>query len=163
MSSSDFTYTARQLQIEDLAQLAELEQATQLEPWSEAQVLAIAPLLECGEYLGTVLSHGSEMVAYILARVFLDECEILSVGVAPQMQGKGLGKQVLQVFLRDLPEAIAQLHLEVRVSNLSAQRLYAGAGFIEVGRRKGYYAVLTADGQSGREDALLMSKFLKTT
>lgn len=163
MSSSDFTYTARQLQIEDLAQLAELEQATQLEPWSEAQVLAIAPLLECGEYLGTVLSHGSEMVAYILARVFLDECEILSVGVTPQMQGKGLGKQVLQVFLRDLPEAIAQLHLEVRVSNLSAQRLYAGAGFIEVGRRKGYYAVLTADGQSGREDALLMSKFLKTT
>lgn len=163
MSSSDFVYTARQLQIEDLVQLAELEQATQLDPWSEAQVLAIAPLLESGEYIGTVLSHDSEMVAYILARVFLDECEILSVGVAPQMQGNGLGKQVLQAFLLHLPEFIAQVHLEVRVSNLSAQRLYAGVGFIEVGRRKGYYAVLTADGQSGREDALLMSKFLKTT
>lgn len=163
MSSSDFVYTARQLQIEDLVQLAELEQATQLDPWSEAQVLAIAPLLESGEYLGTVLSHDSEMVAYILARVFLDECEILSVGVAPSEQGKGLGKQVLQAFLLHLPEFVAQVHLEVRVSNLSAQRLYAGVGFIEVGRRKGYYAVLTADGQSGREDALLMSKFLKTT
>ena len=163
MSPSNFSYTARQLQIEDLVQLAELEQATQLDPWSEAQVLAIAPLLDSGEYLGTVLSHGSEIVAYILARVFLDECEILSVGVAPSEQGKGLGKQVLRAFLAHLPEFMTQVHLEVRVSNLSAQRLYAGAGFIEVGRRKGYYAVLTADGQSGREDALLMSKFLKTT
>lgn len=154
-------YTARQLQADDLAQLAQLEQATQLDPWSMAQVLAIAPLLHSGEYMGTVLLHGSTMVAYILARVFLDECEILSVGVAPQTQGQGLGKQVLQAFLTDLSESITQVHLEVRVSNVSAQRLYAGAGFVEVGRRKAYYAALTSDGQNAREDALLMSIYLK--
>ena len=156
-------YTTQILTAEDLPAVAELEQVTQIDPWTVEQVLAIAPLLGSGEYTGTVLRDTQDVVGYLIARLFLDECEILSVGVTPQMQGKGLGKQVLQVFLRDLPEAIAQLHLEVRVSNLSAQRLYAGAGFIEVGRRKGYYAVLTADGQSGREDALLMSKFLKTT
>ena len=42
--------------------------------------------------------------------------------------------------------------LEVRVSNVSALRLYQRYGFVEIGRRKNYYPVdLTT-----REDAIVM-------
>lgn len=149
---------AHALRVDDLPELAQLELSTQIDPWSETQVLAIAPLLQSGAYMGTLLCRETAPVAYILARLFLDECEILSVGVAPSEQGKGLGRQVLQAFLNQLPAQTEQVHLEVRVSNLAAQNLYTRMGFIEVGRRKGYYAVSNSDGQNGREDALLMSK-----
>ena len=156
-------YTAHALSAEDLPVVAQLEQSTQLDPWTVEQVLAIEPLLGCGEYRGTVLRGAQDVVGYLIARLCLDECEILSVGVAPSAQGKGLGQQLLQAFLSQLPEQITQVHLEVRVSNRAAQRLYARQGFVEVGRRKAYYAVMTADGQAGREDALLMSKYVKNT
>lgn len=159
--SADGTYEQRALRIEDLTHLAQLEQATQLDPWSHEQVLAIAPLLQSGEYRGTLLCRDGTPVAYVLARCFLDECEILSVGVAPEAQGQGLGQQLMQVFLAQLPESTQQVHLEVRVSNIAAQKLYARQGFVEVGRRKGYYAVTHADGSSGREDALLMTHDVK--
>ena len=85
----------------------------------------------------------------------------MSVGVAPNAQGKGLGQRLLQAFLSQLPEQTEQVHLEVRVSNRAAQRLYARQGFVEVGRRKAYYALMNAEGSAGREDALLMSKYVK--
>ena len=154
-------YTTQILTAEDLPAVAELEQVTQIDPWTVEQVLAIAPLLGSGEYTGTVLRDTQDVVGYLIARLFLDDCEILSVGVVPNAQGKGLGQRLLQAFLSQLPEQTAQVHLEVRVSNLAAQRLYARQGFVEVGRRKAYYAVMNTDGQAGREDALLMSKYVK--
>lgn len=146
---------------EDLPAVAQLELASQLDPWTVEQVLAIAPLLGSGEYTGTILRDAQGVVGYLIARLFLDECEILSVGVAPNAQGNGLGERLLRAFLNQLPEQIEQVHLEVRVSNHVAQRLYARQGFVEVGRRKAYYVIMGVDGQVGREDALLMSKYVK--
>ena len=159
--STTAVYTTQFLTDEDLPAVAQLEQATQLDPWTVEQVLAIAPLLGSGEYTGTVLRDAQGVVGYLIARLFLDECEILSVGVAPNARGNGLGQRLLQAFLSQLPEQTEQVHLEVRVSNRAAQRLYARQGFVEVGRRKAYYAVMNTDGQAGREDALLMSKYVK--
>ncbi len=159
--SATAVQTTQLLTDEDLPAVAELEQVTQIDPWTVEQVLAIAPLLGSGEYTGTVLRDTQDVVGYLIARLFLDECEILSVGVAPNARGNGLGQRLLQAFLSQLPEQTEQVHLEVRVSNRAAQRLYARQGFVEVGRRKAYYAVMNTDGQAGREDALLMSKYVK--
>ena len=76
----------------------------------------------------------------------------------PDQQGKGLGQQLLQTLFETLPPTVQTIHLEVRVSNVAAQKLYTRLGFIEVGRRKGYYAALKSDGSATREDAVLMSK-----
>ena len=46
-------------------------------------------------------------------------------------------------------------YLEVRPSNAAALRLYARSGFVEIGRRRGYYPA--AD---GREDAIVMRRTL---
>ena len=51
--------------------------------------------------------------------------------------------------LRELQ--IDKIYLEVRLSNAIGRRLYARAGFRELGTRRGYYPAA-----QGREDALVM-------
>lgn len=144
----------RPLHAEDLAAVAELEQMVQLEPWSQAQVWAIEPMLASGEYLGAVATVDDVLTGYVLARVLPQECEILSVGVAREQQGRGHGRAVVARWLAQLPSEIERVHLEVRQSNFAAQALYRRIGFAEVGRRKGYYSPLAVG--AAREDALLM-------
>ena len=149
-------FIARSMRVDDLPAVAVLENAVQLDPWTHAQVLDIAPMLHTGEYIGAVVEQSGQLLAYVLARTMLDECEILSIGVAECMRGRGLGKQVLRQLFEQLPTDIMTVHLEVRVSNEPALKLYQTLGFVEVGRRKGYYAPVPS--MPEREDARLMSK-----
>jgi ribosomal-protein-alanine N-acetyltransferase len=69
-----------------------------------------------------------------------DEAEVYRVGVLPALRGRGLGAWLLGRFLeRARSEGLRRAHLEVRAGNDAARRLYARAGFTEVGRRPGYY------------------------
>ena len=154
------TPVSRALHCDDLPEVADLESAVQLDPWTHAQVLDIAPMLHTSEYIGAVVEQSGQLLAYVVARTMLDECEILSVGVVNHLRGRGLGKQVLQQLFDQLPTEIATVHLEVRVSNEPALKLYQGLGFVEVGRRKGYYAPIL--NTSEREDARLMSRHIST-
>jgi [ribosomal protein S18]-alanine N-acetyltransferase len=49
-------------------------------------------------------------------------------------------------------QELRKIFLEVRVSNAAAIALYRASGFVEIGRRRGYY-----QNTNGREDALLMA------
>ena len=156
-------FTARPMRVDDLPAVAVLENVVQLDPWTQTQVLDVAPMMDKNEYIGAVVEGASQLLAYVLARTMLDECEILSVGVAECMRGRGLGQQVLRQLFEQLPVEIMTVHLEVRVSNEPALKLYQTLGFVEVGRRKGYYAPVPS--MPEREDARLMSKSIhpKTT
>ncbi len=80
-----------------------------------------------------------------------DEAHLMTIAVAPEWQGRGLGAWLLLSVL-DLVEArgATVCTLEVRVSNLRAQVLYQRVGFEVTGRRRRYY-------QDNREDALIMT------
>jgi len=93
---------------------------------------------------------------FALGRVVLDEAELLTIAVDPEMQGKGTGRRLLTAFEEEAVRRGARTgHLEVAVKNITAISLYHSAGWSEVGRRKQYYRTRT-----GREDALLFSKEL---
>ena len=53
------------------------------------------------------------------------------------------------VILMMAKEGMERMTLEVRASNMPAQRLYGRLGFIKAGVRKGYYS-------DNREDAFIM-------
>jgi len=85
--------------------------------------------------------------------VAADEGELLRVAVSPDKRGQGLGRALLQACEKELDAlGVRDLHLEVRVSNGAARRLYVASGWRESGLRKGYYR----DG----EDAALYAKRL---
>jgi [ribosomal protein S18]-alanine N-acetyltransferase len=83
----------------------------------------------------------SVLVGFIMSRLAADEAEILSIAIAPARRGRGLSRPLLDHHLRSLAGlGVRAIFLEVDEHNAPACRLYAGAGFHEVGRRQGYYA-----------------------
>ena len=77
---------------------------------------------------------------YLLATIIDGEAEILSIGVTPDRQRQGVGKRLLQYFFeRGVSQNMTRVVLEVAEDNVSALGLYRDFGFVEFGRRKGYY------------------------
>lgn len=102
-------------------------------------------------------SNETTLCGFVIWRVTVDESEILNIGVTASQRQKGVGTSLLDGMIIEMEkQKIKKIFLEVRESNLSAQRLYTGNGFEVTGRRKAYYS----HQEGGREDALLMTKLL---
>ena len=83
---------------------------------------------------------GRTLAGFILSRLAADQAEILSIAVTPAFRRRGLGRALLDLHLRRLAgRGVRALFLEVGEANTPARRLYARAGFGEVGRRPAYY------------------------
>ncbi len=89
---------------------------------------------------------------FALGKTVAQEVEILTVAVDPAHQGQGHGRQVVQDLLKFTKTAANAAFLEVSAENGPAMALYLQLGFVEVGRRKGYYATTSG----AREDALVL-------
>lgn len=84
--------------------------------------------------------HPDDPVGFILARIVMDEAEILSIGVPPQWRKAGIGRALLAVALNRVQENGAnKVFLEVGKDNPAAVALYSHMGFKQVGLRKKYY------------------------
>jgi ribosomal-protein-alanine N-acetyltransferase len=122
----------------DAAAFAALHAASFRHGWSDGEferMLAERSIVAHRATAGRAL-HG-----FILSRLAGGEAEILSVAVAAARQGKGLGRALLDLHLRRLAGLGARtVFLEVDEDNAPARKLYARAGFREVGRRPGYYS-----------------------
>ncbi len=82
-----------------------------------------------------------------------DEAHIVTLATHPDFRRLGLGEKLLVGLVAAAKGAGARsVTLEVRVSNVAAQALYAKWGFLTVGRRRGYY-------RDNGEDALLLTLF----
>jgi len=80
-----------------------------------------------------------------------DEAHVSTIAVQPAWQGLGLGALLLlQLLTHACAQAAILATLEVRRSNLTAQKLYCQFGFEFVGERRRYY-------RDNGEDALLMT------
>lgn len=100
--------------------------------------------------------EGDKLVAISAFSLVLDEVSLLNIIVDIDCRGCGYGRLLLAEGLEWMQQfGGLRCILEVRDSNVAAQKLYRGMGFHEDGRRKNYYP----DG-GGREDALLMSSLL---
>ena len=77
----------------------------------------------------------------LLARVTMDEAEVLTLAVAPEARRHGIARALLRAAMATAKQQDASvMFLEVAVGNAPAQALYRQAGFVEAGRRPRYYA-----------------------
>ncbi|WP_029115899.1 ribosomal protein S18-alanine N-acetyltransferase [Mycobacterium sp. URHB0044] len=79
------------------------------------------------------------------------EYEIHTIGVDPDFQGRGIGRELLDRLLAIASGGV--VFLEVRTDNAAALGLYQSAGFVNVGLRKRYYRVSGADAYTMRREA----------
>ncbi len=138
---------------EHASEIAALHAALFPTAWDQA---AIARLLDHpGSFaLVACLANPLRVGGFALAQVAADEAEILTIGVTPAWQRRGIGVRLIAGLERAGRNAGAKrLFLEVAESNAAALHLYTSTGFTEFSRRKGYYT--TPD---GTEDAIQLRK-----
>lgn len=141
----------------DTRHIAALEAALFPDAWSATALRSYVtgsetPAGRAAWVAGVVVPHRA-VVGYLLISWVLDEGTIDRIGVSPDYQRQGIGRQLLGTGLRALAEqGIGQAWLEVGASNEAAIRLYESAGFTVMDRRRGYYVGPPPD------DALVMMK-----
>ena len=74
-----------------------------------------------------------------------DEAHVATLGVTAALQGEGIGSLLLDTLLAEADKRSPVVLLEVRADNATAQHLYRRRGFVEIGRRRGYYQPSGAD------------------
>ncbi|MHB8177852.1 MAG: ribosomal protein S18-alanine N-acetyltransferase [Vulcanimicrobiaceae bacterium] len=83
---------------------------------------------------------GDEVVAYGGIWVILEDSHVTTVAVDPVRRGQRLGERMMAHLIAEATQrGAAWITLEVRESNVIAQRLYRKYGFTTVTVRKGYY------------------------
>lgn len=103
-------------------------------PWTETEISDLSR--QPGVFLIT------QAGGFVIGRIAADEAEVLTIAVHPDMQRRGIGRRLMAAFVRDAESRGAGvIHLEVAATNHPAIALYAACGFLEAGRRKGYYRV----------------------
>ena len=104
-----------------------------------------------------LLLADEQLLGYFVAMPGVEEAHLLNLTVAPAFQRQGWAHVLLDALaLWSRGQRAQWLWLEVRVSNLRAQKIYLENGFRRVGERKRYYP---AD-HGQREDAVVMSRAL---
>lgn len=131
----------------DVEAVAALEKQIFSQPWSRQGFL---DALERMDTIFLVADADGEVAGYIGMYMALDEGEITNVAVAPQMRCRGVGNLLVAALREEaVQRGIVRVILEVRVSNVSAIRLYEKNGFVHSGIRRGFYEL-------PREDAYIM-------
>lgn len=119
-------------------------------PWGEGEFADIL-----ADPLAFLLVEGD--AGFLLGRAVAGEAELLTIAVAPEARQRGLGRKLVSRFLYQARLRGAETaFLEVAEDNLAARTLYARCGFVEAGRRRGYYRAPT--GQA--VDALVLRRVL---
>jgi ribosomal-protein-alanine N-acetyltransferase len=141
----------------DLEEILRIEASSFSCPWTAEMFrheLAEAPCSLClvaKKRMSSLGGRPREVLGYICLWVVGEEMEIANLAVHPSWRRKGIGRTLLSRALGMGSQRQARrAFLEVRASNLAAQRLYRGFGFEVVGVRRGYY-------RFPPEDAMVMA------
>ncbi|MCD8536263.1 MAG: tRNA (adenosine(37)-N6)-threonylcarbamoyltransferase complex dimerization subunit type 1 TsaB [Burkholderiaceae bacterium] len=135
----------------DINDVVELERQSQAFPWSRRNFEdALA-----ARYSAWVLHLNDTLAGFCVAMPTPDDVHLLVIAVAPDYRRKGLATQLLaQVEQLARDHGVSRVLLEVRPSNTRALAFYAKQGFVEIGKRRGYYPA----GKGEREDALVLAR-----
>jgi ribosomal-protein-alanine N-acetyltransferase len=164
-SSSPLIDSALEVRFEplDLSRLGavlQVEQRAYAHAWTRGN---FQDGLRAGYHMRVLVAGEGEaetLLGYYVAMEGVAEVHLLNITVAPQYQGQGWARLMLDALVlwarslsAQLP--IEQIWLEVRASNARAIHVYEAHGYRRVGVRKDYYP----DGR-GREDAVVMNLLL---
>jgi ribosomal-protein-alanine N-acetyltransferase len=141
-------YQFRPMQMDDLDAVMTIEPQIYPYPWTRGN---FSDSLSSG-YSAWILMLNEQVIGYSLMMLVLDEAHLLNLSVAKSYQKQGLGRILLEYMVNTAKSnQMANMFLEVRLSNISAIALYENMGFNEMAVRRGYYPAA-----NGREDAVLM-------
>ncbi|GEM05436.1 putative ribosomal-protein-alanine acetyltransferase [Halolactibacillus miurensis] len=142
------TVNMRLMRVEDLDVVAEIEKASFPTPWSRN--IYREELTENNFAHYYVIENDQGVVGFIGAWIIFDEIQVTNFAVLPSERKKGYGRMLFQYLInKALLKGGRLMSLEVRKSNLAAQKIYQSFGLKKAGIRKRYYT-------DNNEDAIVM-------
>ena len=143
------SYMIRKMTLDDLEQVVAIDQVSFSLPWPARSFqleLTDNPASRCW-----VTDLDGRVVGMVVAWLIVDEIHIATIATHPDFRKQGIGKNLLLHTLRSAKaEGAVMSFLEVREGNEIALEMYRKFGFVESGRRDGYY-------KDNDEAAILMS------
>ena len=132
----------------DMDEIMVIERSSYRFPWSQGFFLQELQVACARSILAEV---DGKIIGYVLFWLLPGTIDVQNVAVHVNFRRRGVARLLLSRVLGHAREQlINRVTLEVRKSNLPAQKLYESMGFIATGVRKGYYS---DDG----EDAVAMT------
>ena len=139
------------MQPEHLSSVIEIERKSNSHPWTERN---FNDAMSSG-YMNLLALEHDQVCAFAIARLLVDEAELLLIAVTPSERRRGVAAWLWTELAQRLRNRCATaVFLEVRASNAPARSFYASRGLTQIGVRKNYYPSGVHDGN--REDAILM-------
>jgi ribosomal-protein-alanine N-acetyltransferase len=133
----------RKMEPSDLDRVCEIEEASFSMPWKREDFEDLLVRTEAN-YLVILLDDYLIGTAGYTFNGF--EGYVNNVAIDPLYRGKGCSKVLMEALMEDgLKKGVKEFTLEVRVSNVPANRLYESLGFVSEGIRKNFYEKPTED------------------
>lgn len=134
----------------DILSVVEIDKKSYSQPWGVNEFYREINYNRFGRYF--VVEIDKKIVGYIGSWFLGDLIHITTVAVDPEYRRRGIGEMLMN-FIIDMGkgEKVKKVVLEVRVSNLVAQKLYEKLGFKIEKIKKEYYP-------DNKEDAYYMVK-----
>jgi [ribosomal protein S18]-alanine N-acetyltransferase len=144
------TIEIRQMQLEDVPSVVEIDHMSFSLPWPEGSFrYEVAKNKAARCLVAEATDH--RIAAMIVSWIIVDEVHIATFATHKDFRRKGIGSALLRAALEDAGSRGAlKAMLEVRESNAAAQEMYRKFGFEVTGRRPHYY-------RDNGETALLMT------
>jgi len=138
----------RKMSFIDIDDVSEVDQASFTIPWPKETFLQEITKNDYAHYFVAELDH--KVIGYIGMWIVIDDAQITNVAVLPKFRGYKIGEKLFQYACEQaIRMGSERLSLEVRASNLIAQRMYQKFGLVQGGIRKKYYT-------DNQEDAIVM-------
>lgn len=158
VSINGSTFFLAKAMIPDIPEILGIERAVYggKTPWDDEAFKN--ELMRSDDRLYFVLRRNDRLVAFVgcALKERTKDCHITNVAVAPMFQNHGLGYFLINIIIKKARQMeYDKVTLEVRRSNVRAQKLYKSIGFVEDGIKKDYYF-------NDREDAINMTLDITT-
>ena len=139
----------RPMELKDVPKVVEVDQASFPTPWKQETYEHEISTNNYAQYF-IVETEDGHLIGYVGLWLVLEEAQITNIAIHPKYRGYKIGEKLFGFAMQyAMNQGAKRLSLEVRVSNIIAQKMYRKFGLVPGGIRKGYYP-------DNGEDAIVM-------
>jgi [ribosomal protein S18]-alanine N-acetyltransferase len=127
----------------DMPEVLNIESSSFEFPWSEDDFIRCLRQRNC---IGMVAENNDKVVGFMIYELHKNQLRILNFAVRQELRRSGVGSQMIAKLVSKLSfQRRSRILLEVRETNLAAQKFFRGHGFRAVSVLRDYYHDTTED------------------
>lgn len=142
-------FSIREMNINDIKDVMVVDNASFSMPWTKEIFVQEIDQNNYAHYF-VIEEDKEKIIGYVGLWIVEDDAQITNIALLPTYRGYKIGEKLFGFAVQyAIKKGASRLSLEVRVSNIIAQKMYRKFGLVPGGIRKNYYS-------DNGEDALVM-------